>query len=326
MWYFCNRKTYNELLQQAVIVCQKYPYVSKGKIILSMIYCMAKYGARPIDYARFEFQKKTSVERNRYMTINRYFIMRKHFDKELFQRLSGDKINEYAIYREFINREWKEVNISSSTAVIKDFLLKHNEAILKPNKGEQGHGVIKLSMQNINEILSSLQGLDKLYILEEVLHNSTELANINSSSLNTLRVYTLIDKVGKVHILAAMLRVGRSGGYVDNWGSGGIGYNLDLETGIVDQCGRDKQNNPYIYHPDTNVMMLGFQYPHWHELKEFVYALCRVEPKALFVGWDIALTARGFELVEMNFPGGHDFLQAFGTPFWDIIKRNIVDA
>lgn len=326
MWYFCNKKTYNELIEQAGIVCRKYPYVSKRKIILSMIFCMAKYGARPIDYVRFEFQKKASVERNRYMTINRYFIMRRHFDKELFKSLSGDKINEYAIYRNFIKREWIEICPSTSEKRINDFLEKHKEAILKPNNGEQGHGILKITIEDMETVLSMLQKKDCSFVLEEVLQNSKELAIINPTSLNTLRVYTLIDKYGKAHILAAMLRVGRKGVNVDNWGSGGIGYNFDLETGIVDQCGRDKQNQPYIYHPDTNVRMLGFQYPYWGKLKEFVYSLCKVEPKALFVGWDIALTPAGFELVEMNFPGGHDFLQAFGTPFWGIIKQNIVDA
>lgn len=325
MWYFCNKKTYNELIEQADIVCKEYPYVTKRKVILSMIFCMAKYGARPIDYVRFEFQKKTSVERNRYMTINRYFIMRRHFDKELSMRLSGDKINEYTIYKDFIKREWIEINSSTSLGNVKDFLEKHREAILKPNKGEQGHGVLKVTVQNIGIVQSILQKKDCSYILEESMQNCEALSVINPSSLNTLRVYTLIDKSGKIHILAAMLRVGRKGVNVDNWGSGGIGYNFELKTGIVDQCGRDKQNRPYIYHPDTEVMMLGFQYPRWGELKNFVYSLCKVEPKAVFVGWDIALTPAGFELVEMNFPGGHDFLQAFGMPFWDIIKANIVD-
>lgn len=47
-----------------------------------------------------------------------------------------------------------------------------------------------------------------------------------------------------------------------------------------------------------------------------------VEPKAKFVGWDIAITPNGFELIEMNFPGGHDLLQVFGKPCYDIISAN----
>ena len=51
--------------------------------------------------------------------------------------------------------------------------------------------------------------------------------------------------------------------------------------------------------------------------------MSQLVPTARFVGWDIAITPSGYELVEMNCPGGHDFLQAFGKSYWDLLKKEL---
>ena len=118
-----------------------------------------------------------------------------------------------------------------------------------------------------------------------------------------------------------MLRVGRKGSHVDNWGSGGIGYDFDIKTGVCVGYGRDKKNNPYIFHPDSNVQMVGYCLPNFENLRKTIIELSHKVPEARFVGWDIAITPNGYELVEMNCPGGHDFLQAFGKPYGDVLRK-----
>lgn len=38
---------------------------------IDMLWCLFRYGARPLDYWRFEFFKKSSFERNRFETYYR---------------------------------------------------------------------------------------------------------------------------------------------------------------------------------------------------------------------------------------------------------------
>ena len=159
------------------------------------------------------------------------------------------------------------------------------------------------------------------YILEEKLVNCEELALINPSSLNTLRVYTMLDSAGDPHILTMMLRVGKTGSDVDNWGAGGVGYEVDVTSGIIVGYGVDKKGNRHVYHPGTDVAVPGLKIPRYAELLALVDKLCRVDNKARLVGWDIAITPTGFDLVEMNCPAGHDFLQSFGRPFNHIINK-----
>ena len=87
---------------------------------------------------------------------------------------------------------------------------------------------------------------------------------------------------------------------------------------------RDKKNRPYVYHPSSNVQMIGFKLPRFTKLKQYVYELTKVFPTARYLGWDIAITPYGFDLIEMNCPAGHDMFQSFDNPIYDIMIKKLV--
>ena len=310
-----------EFKEQAQIVSESYGG-GKFRWTLSMAWCLIRYGARPIDYVRFEFHKKSARERNRYLTIYRYFRMGKHFGAGS-KGVSG-KISEYKTFADYIYRPWMVADKDTDSQVIKDFIAKQETVFAKPNMGDQGHGVMKIQSSDVQAINLLLSECKKSpYVVEGFIRQIDEIAKINPSSVNTVRVYSLLKRDGKTQILGIMLRVGKKGSHVDNWGSGGVGYNFDLETGVCVDYGRDKKNNPYIFHPDSNIKMVGYQLPDFQNLKQQVVEMSKKVPQARFVGWDIAITPDGYELVEMNCPGGHDFLQAFGEPYGDLLKREL---
>lgn len=94
-----------EFKEQAQIVADEYGG-SSFYWKLDMAWCLLRYGARPIDYTRFEYHKKSARERNRYLTIYRYFRLQKHFGAGL-HGVSG-KVEEYKTFAEFIQRDWLE--------------------------------------------------------------------------------------------------------------------------------------------------------------------------------------------------------------------------
>lgn len=238
-------------------------------------------------------------------------------------KIMGSKSDEYEAFSEFIKRDWMVVDAQTNETDIRAFIKKHHTVIAKPNAGEQGKGVMKIhetDEDKVKELLTKRVETD--FVMEECLMNAPEIAAINDSSLNTIRCYTFIDKNGNTKIMELMLRVGRPGSHVDNWGSGGVGYCFDVETGICSQYGLDKLNRPYSYHPGSEKLMIGFKLPDYEGLKSYIYGLVKSAPKARFVGWDIAITPNGYDLVEVNCPGGHDFLQAFGRPWGDYINNN----
>lgn len=244
--------------------------------------------------------------------------MIKQFDFETFSSLLV-KENAYKKYASFIKRDWMLVDKNTCVADITAFIDKYGVVLVKPNSGEQGGGIFKASKDDLSRIQSLLEYNELL--LEQVVVNCSEISRINPSSLNTFRVYTLIDRNGIPRILAIMLRAGAAGKAVDNWGSGGVGYSFDVDSGVCVGYGYDKKHNRYIFHPGSEFIMAGFSIPQYKEFTEFVLALAKVELRARYVGWDIAITPDGFELIEMNFPGGHDFLQAFGVPAYPLIQK-----
>lgn len=317
------KQAMSEFPEQAAIVSESYGGC-KFCWMLDMAWCILRYGARPIDYVRFEFHRKSGRERNRYLTIYRYFALYKKIKKEIgSDMISGCKSEEYKRFEAFVKRDWMVVDSQTSKDVIVSFVNKYHTVIAKPDHGEQGHGVMKISETDSRAIEELLQECSNTtFVMEECLVNAPEIAAINETSLNTIRCYTLLDKNGKPHIMELMLRVGQAGSHVDNWGSGGVGYCFDVETGVCSQYGLDKLNRPYSNHPGSEYPMIGFRLPDFEDLKDYIYNLVKAAPHARYVGWDIAITPNGYDLVEMNCPGGHDFLQAFGRPWGDFIKKN----
>lgn len=323
--YYLKRllSIFGEILELAAIVSKSYGGSRLGWVI-DMVWSLVRYGALPVDYIRFEFHKKSARERNRYLTYYRYTPLFKTLEHNLKEvGLTRSKSKEYEFFSSVIKRDWMLATKETSNVDIENFIKKHHLVIAKPDNGEQGHGVMKIASDDRNSIMKLLENCKTTpFVVEECLYNCEEIAAINSSSLNTIRCYTFVDKYGKPHIMEIMLRVGMPGAYVDNWGAGGVGYCFDVETGICSQYGLDKLNRPYSNHPGSNFQMIGFKLPNYNKLKEYLFELVESAPFARYVGWDIAITPQGYDLVEMNCPGGHDFLQTFGRPWGDFIKKN----
>lgn len=238
--------------------------------------------------------------------------------------LFNNKELEYKKFKKFIKREYLIINSETPISIIKKFIQDHSVIIAKPSSETLGRGIMKLSSLNdekFNRLLNEVK--TKTFILEECISNVDYLSEINPSSLNTIRAFTIIKKDGEPEILTIILRVGKPGMFVDNWGAGGIIYRLDLETGIIASPGKDKNQNSVIYHPGGMKQMLGWKMKNFEVLKEYIINLAKAAPEAKLVGWDIAVTPDGYDFVEMNCPGGHDILQAFGEPFYDIIKKHL---
>lgn len=80
----------------------------------------------------------------------------------------------------------------------------------------------------------------------------------------------------------------------------GVYYPIDPETGVIYHRGMDIKGNRYIYHPTINKKMLGFQIDKWEEIISFVKAASDVVPEARYIGWDIAVTENGCDMIEGN--------------------------
>ena len=292
-----------------------------------MMWCNLRYGAMDSrDYWLFEFYKKSSSERDSFFTKRRYFKLIKHFDRQTFVRLC-EKDQMYKEFKDFIKRDWILVNEDTSVEVVNAFVRKHGVVMVKPVSSEQGGGISKVNAADKDKIskLVSSRGAAP-FLLEEIVKNCDAVGKINPHSLNTLRVYTIVPKGLSARVISASLRCGCGDVAVDNWGSGGIGYPVDLELGIVSTYGRNKRGEKFAIHPETNVQMIGMKLPYYNEALKLAVDCTMHNSKVLYAGVDIALTPNGPELIELNFPGGHDLLQALDQVGKNAMMKTIVNG
>ncbi len=121
----------------------------------------------------------------------------------------------------------------------------------------------------------------------------------------------MIRKDGEVEILTTAMRVGGGDSIVDNFHSKGAGYAIDTKEGVVSGLGLDLQKNRNLRHYSTQILMPGYQIPNWQELLSFVKSAALLNPRARFIGWDVAITPNGCEMVEGNYLVNCNFLQKF---------------
>ncbi|MFN4291459.1 MAG: sugar-transfer associated ATP-grasp domain-containing protein [Permianibacter sp.] len=150
------------------------------------------------------------------------------------------------------------------------------------------------------EWCEELQQAPAGWLLEECLPQHPELAAINASSVNTLRIW-LIERDGVIVPTHALLRVGRAGSQVDNTTSGGLACTIDMATGRL-QEGLDlrRPHQRILQHPDSGVMLSGRQVPFWPEALVLGVKALSVFPHMRFAGIDVAITPTGPAMIELN--------------------------
>ena len=217
----------------------------------------------------------------------------------------------YRRYADFIKRDWIIVGENTSSEEVEKFIKDHERVLVKPVSSEQGSGIYLVTDADEQGIKKVFQDrLSCVLVLEELCGNCNELNAINESSLNTLRVYTIVNNENEVEIVSTSLRCGCGDTIVDNWGAGGVGYPVDIKNGIIFAPGQDKRGRKHIIHPSTDIVMPGFRIPRYQEACELAKRIIEIDKKVVYAGLDIAILPDRVELIEVNFPGGHDFLQA----------------
>lgn len=146
------------------------------------------------------------------------------------------------------------------------------------------------------------------FVVQDRAWNHDVISALSGSrTLQTARIATLLERPGKVSILYAELKVVTGESVVDNFrgGSNGNGISLiDLESGRLgplvlsrhDMLGLVRADR----HPKTGCLCSGVQLPFWPETLELVERAASALPMLGSVGWDVAITPEGPQLIEGN--------------------------
>lgn len=297
----------------------------QGLILIDHILSYLIYGAGVEDYFTYQFYKKKHIDRKTYITNRKGRVISNTFNDENDRKILINKQEFNKVFKDFIGRDWIDISVVDFNT-FKEFAIKYGRIFIKPTEGSYGIG-IRI------EVIDEDTNLEKLYtellkekcVIEEVITQDDNLAKFNPSSVNTLRIYTLLDNDGKVKIMGACFRMGNGEKCVDNIQNGGIGAIVDIDTGIVSTPGINGDFDKFIMHPETGIKITGFEIPHWGKIIETVSEVARKLPSIRHIGWDIAISERGkVIIVEGNSRPGFHTVQSLGhVGKWPLYKESL---
>lgn len=163
-------------------------------------------------------------------------------------------------------------------------------------------------------------------IIQVPIEQSDALSALNPSSVNTLRVLSLIRPNGRVKICSTIVRMGRNKMRVDNASSGGITCGINFD-GTLKAIAFSTKGEKYDRHPDTGIRFEGVQIPGFELVMDIVKKSHPQFPNFRLLSWDFALDKYNEPiLVEMNLCCGElDFHQLNNGPVFGDETKEILD-
>ena len=295
-----ERDKYNLFLNYAA----KKRNISRFRLVLDSVYCVFRYNICLIDYFIFRFYEKDKVERSKWVGTGYKYEYDLVMNPKNTRHILEDKIEFYKVYSPFVIHanctiDDLEINNEKANKVLSN---PTGKIVVKDALGQCGWDVelIEVKEKSREEIISYM---DKkgFNLAEEFIQQHPALSEISNTGLNTIRVITQLDKNNRVDILGARLRISVNN-FVDNLASGNIAAPIDVETGIVNGPAvySDITKEAVEYHPVTRTKITGFQIPQWDDVIALVTKAALHRPGNRSIGWDVALTEDGPELIEGN--------------------------
>lgn len=286
---------------------------SQWRILLSVLNSFLRFNTAFLDYFYFDFPNKSLKEQATYAdTLSLYRIQKKLNRKEAIM-VFKDKVLFYKIFSEFTSHAYFLPGRQSEQAFAQ-WLSQHNPEyiIAKNSTGQVGAGIekFKVSLHNqayrigVMEIPEFYRYLKKvkLDLVEECIVQHDILQQIYPSSLNTIRVITLVTDQQEVNVLGAIIRIGLDK-VIDNFDAGGISAKINMKSGLIEGPALLKDPRFKLkdnLHPITGSVICGQTVPFWNATLEMVKKAALQVPEVRTVGWDVAITNEGPFLLEGN--------------------------
>jgi len=308
---------------------------TKEEAFYAWLYDFWVYGVNVREEYFYDFPHKTHEDKSGFITRSNRFRYYEMLNDKNDSEIIKHKYRTYEKFGKFFMRDVIEITSAKDYDNFISFAKKHPKFIVKPDNLGLGMGIhiedveeqdLEPLFENfLNEIESNRDKSEDTYssiVLEELIVQDEAFEKLYSKAVNIIRITTILVE-GRPLLLDAWLRVGMGGYNITAANLAELYCGVDLDTGIVLTDGFTELYGSYEYHPDTNVKFKGYQIPRWDELIMAVKKLAQVLPSVRYVGWDMALTPKGWVLVEGNENGEFLGQLVFNKPYKEMVNNLI---
>lgn len=279
-----------------------------------------KFKVTPLEWYLFNFGIRTEEEKESFLPDYYKDLWTVGTDLKIYWELT-DKYWFYIKNKDFFKRKAIQLDEKTSFEDFNAFCKECKTVFIKLLSAAFGYNTFKYeyNKEDIKSLYNKLiadknsitySSLTKYgFIVEELIKQTDHLGNFNQSSVNTVRIPSILTPKGH-SVLGCFFRTGRKGAVIDNAGGGGIFAAIDERTGITITDGFDEKCNSYTHHPDSGIAYKGFQIKDWSELLEITRKAHEGMPNHKYIAYDFAHTDNGWVMLEGNFG---QFIGQFAT-------------
>lgn len=276
----------------------------KNKLVLDIVYCHQRYLTTADEYFRFSFDSVNTTHslRKQYLSENMMnYLLIKHVGIECCDELE-DKYGLYLKLKPFYKREICKIETEKDYDKYLEFISRHESYFVKPNSASCGRGCNKVCNLQPHTYTQAADDsefkkllMDKGCILEELIDQDDALKQWNPTSVQTIRLNTILTSKG-FYVFPAVIRIGKENAVVDNATLGGYVAAIDEKTGAIITKATSYRGEAY----GNCEKMKGWHVPEWDTMLDMARKIQESMPHQKFVGWDFAYAKNGWCLVEAN--------------------------
>lgn len=294
------------------------PYFASKGFFVSQAYC---------DY----YSQLTGIKSDKYISMDLYhFYIHPCLNRREFAVAYADKNGYSVLFRGvnqpravvknrngiFFDAEERQISQSDAIALCADM---QGAMIVKPTINScDGRGVSLLCKNSIDDIRTQLAKYGKDFIVQHRFRQHEQLARLNESSLNTVRIMTYRDLVGRIHHLPnkAFLRIGNPGDVRDNVSAGGAMCQVFDDGTVNDRLVHYKSIAVGSFCAFSGIS--DFKIPNYDKALNFAVEQHGRLPYFDFIGWDISIDEMGQPaFIEYNLPGDVGSIQQGCGPIFE---------
>lgn len=274
---------------------------------LDVFFGVMRYNISILEYFQFRFFATGKSGRDSWAGTGYMYEYQRLMNPAGERHKLSDKVLFLQVYKEFVHHDHATLDeLQRGTPVVGRLLqTASGRLVLKPSDGQCGRGIKVLDTAGLTleKLIAELQSSGTDYVEPFILQHEN-LNRLSPAGLNTVRIITQLNEQDEVNILGARLRI-TVNNVVDNLAAGNIAASIDEVTGRVNGPGvyGDMTIEPVLSHPVTGLELNRFQVPFWSETVAMVRKAALTDTGNRSIGWDVAITDAGPELIE----GNHDW-------------------
>jgi hypothetical protein len=298
-----NRGAFNRFLEHAAGQTGR----SKITLVSDLLQSVFRYNISILEYFQFRFYELDAIERATWAGTGYMYEYQLKMNPLNQRDILDDKRLFYRGYSEFFVHTAADGEDLLKPGVVNKLLANPSgKLVFKSADGKCGAQVEirRCSEFTSGDDLIAFMNEKDYGLVEEFIIQHPFIQQLSPSAVNTVRVFTQLNRVGEVEILGCRLRISVNSP-VDNMAAGNLAAAIDDQTGMVTGPGvySDITKKPCVVHPVTGVEIPGFQVPRWNEVLDLVKKAALKHPQNRSIGWDVVITERGPGLIE----GNHDW-------------------